>query len=238
MRKGQKILTIALWGLTVIAMMSVIGAGLLRRQHQRTAQAGMELMVEPPSDPNRDPNKLDAYRPIPAFSLVDQNQNPVTNETLRNKICIVDFVFTRCAGPCPLMTQRMADLQKQIPGSDVQFISFTLDPTHDTPRVLKEYAAQHGADESRWRFLTGADEPATFKIANNMLLAAQPAHDQTPILHSTKFLLIDRQGQIRRFYDSNTPDELSQIPADVARLKTEQPAALSTPPAPPSRAGS
>ena len=218
MRKGQKIFTIALWGLTVVAMMSVIGAGLLRRQHQRTAQAGMELPIETPDQANG----LEAYRPAPAFSLVDQNNATATNDTLRGKIWIADFIFTRCGGPCPLMTQRMAKLQKQITGPDVQFVSFTLDPAHDTPAVLKEYAAKFDGDESRWHLLTGAAEPATFKLANNMLLAAQPARGEEPILHSTKFILIDRQGQIRRFYDSNNPDELNQLAGDVERLKGEQ----------------
>jgi protein SCO1 len=221
MRKGQKILTIALWGLTVVAMMSVIGAGLLRRQHQRAAQAGMELPIEPPVEPNQ----LQTYRPAPPFSLIDQNGAPVTTDTLRGKICIADFFFTSCAGPCPLMTQRMADLQKQMPDPDVRFLSFTIDPKTDTPPVLKQYATKYSDDQSRWHFLTGADQSAMMKLANDMLIAAQPAQGDAPIVHSQKFILIDRQGQIRRFYDSNIPDDLNQLPQDVSRLKGEQPAA-------------
>jgi protein SCO1/2 len=206
MRQGQKILTAALWALTVVAMMSVIGAGLVKRQraHQQE-QAEAE--------------KLDVFGNVPAFSLVDQDNAPITTESLKGTPWIADFVFTRCAGPCPIMTAKMAELQKQL-DPRVKLITISVDPEHDTPPILKQYAQQHSADEKRWKFLTG-EKDAVFALARGMLVTALPAQGDQPIVHTTKFILVDGAGQIHSVYESNQPDEIARLIADAGRISKE-----------------
>ena len=196
MRKTQKILTLSLWTLTIVALVSLIGAGVLKRQRQR---------------------ELEVYGQAPAFSLLDQDGKPVTDQTLRGQAYIADFVFTRCAGPCPMMTARMAGLHKELLDPKVRFVSISVDPEHDTPAVLKEYAKKFNADEARWRFLTGEKE-AVFALARGMLVTAMPAQDQQPIMHSEKFLLVDGEGRIRKAYDSRDEQEMRALVKDAGRL--------------------
>jgi protein SCO1/2 len=124
-----------------------------------------------------------------------------------------------------MMTQKMSTLQSSIPDSRVQLVTFTVDPERDTPAVLKQYAKEHDADESRWHFLTG-DKDAIFALARGMLLTALPAQADTPIMHSEKFVLVDGAGKIRKYYDSKDPADLARLTADAARLAAQ---AKSTP---------
>jgi cytochrome oxidase Cu insertion factor (SCO1/SenC/PrrC family) len=201
----------ALWVLMVLIMVSVIGAGLWRhgvgsgRADATTAGAAI---------PGADVAPLpDA----PHFTLVDQNNRPVTLQMLAGRPWIADLIFTHCAGPCPTMTRKMATLQKSLASSEVRFVSFSVDPKQDTPSVLKQYAQMFGADESRWLFLTG-DEGAVFATARGMLLAADPAKADEPIIHSTKFVLIDAAGKIRKYYSSSEESEMAALVHDAAAL--------------------
>ena len=200
MRPIQKWLTTILWVLTVMAMVSVIGAGLWRRR---------ELRV---------------LKDAPPFALLDQTGQPFTIANLRGKPWIADFVFTHCAGPCPVMTMKMRQLQKKIDDRDVQFVTFSVDPDRDTPAVLKDYARSFDADESRWHFLTGSKEMIA-AASQGMLLAFEPATgaDSTTITHSTKFVLIDSDGKIRQFYDSGNEQEMAALVQDAAALADDAP---------------
>jgi protein SCO1/2 len=193
-------LTGALWGLTVLAMMAVIGAGLLKRQRGRD-QAGAGLYIEPASA-NADPDVLGK---VPEFALTDQDKKPFGSHELKG------------SGPCPIMTNRLADLQKTITDSRVRFLTISVDPETDTPEVLKKYAGEHGADEARWRFLTG-DKTAIFTLARGMLISALPAQGEQPIMHSEKYILVDGEGQIRGQYNSKDGDEINRLVADARRI--------------------
>jgi len=93
---------------------------------------------------------------ISDFSLTNQNNTTVTLSQLRGKVWVADIIFTRCPGPCSSMTDRLAELQSQIPGGDeTRIVSLSSDPEYDTPEVLRKYAEKHGADTNRWWFLTG-----------------------------------------------------------------------------------
>jgi cytochrome oxidase Cu insertion factor (SCO1/SenC/PrrC family) len=196
MKPVQKVLMSLLWALMVLIMVGVIGAGLWRK-----GQRDLPVLAE-----------------VPAFELTDQNSQPVTPKLLAGKPWVADFVFTHCAGPCPVMTRKMAELQKKM--MSVQFVSFSVDPERDTPDVLKAYAATFGADESRWRFLTGSKD-AIFATARGMLITAAPADADKPILHSEKFLLVDGEGKIRKYYDSKSPEALAALKEDAASLAEE-----------------
>ncbi len=215
MRQGQKILTAVLWGLTVLAMMSVIGAGLWRRQRNGET-AGSETLVQPDSQNS----SLNVLGTVPAFSLVDQDGKTLTNKALKGHVYVADLIFTRCAGPCPIMTGKMAALQKSIADPRVHFLSVSVDPEHDTPAVLKDYAKGYGADESRWHFATGTQD-AAFSLAKGLLLAATPAQKDAPIIHSVLFILVDQAGQIRGNYSSQDSDAQMRLIADARKLAEE-----------------
>jgi protein SCO1 len=91
------------------------------------------------------------------FSLVAESGKPTGSAELRGSVWIAAFMFTRCPTVCPRITRRMRELQlsaraKALP---VRFVSITVDPEHDTPEVLRRYAAQYQADLASWSFLTG-----------------------------------------------------------------------------------
>jgi protein SCO1/2 len=160
---------------------------------------------------------------LPAFALVGQDRQPVTRETLSGRPFVADFIFTTCAGVCPAMTARMAQLQARLP-QDVALVSFTVDPVHDTPDVLARYAADFKAGP-RWRFATGPREALYGLATEGFKLAAmelpqdqrQPAGDG-PFLHSSKFVLVDGAGRIRGYYDSEERAALETLLSDVRAL--------------------
>ncbi|MBV8221624.1 MAG: SCO family protein [Solirubrobacterales bacterium] len=182
----------------MLALAGACGAGLWRRG-VRAADTGLPVLGS-----------------VPAFRFHDQDDRPVTLESLRGSPWIADFIFTRCPGSCPLMTGKMAAMQKSL-SSRVKIISFSVDPEQDTPAVLKEYARRFAADESRWRFLTGGQD-AIMAQARGMLLTALPATADRPILHDGRYLLIDGQGRIRGAYHSNDPQALANLDRDARRL--------------------
>jgi cytochrome oxidase Cu insertion factor (SCO1/SenC/PrrC family) len=171
----------------------------------------------PPQPRAQEPAKFEPLYDVPAFELTDQKGNKLSNHDLLGKIWIADFIFTRCAGPCPVMTSKMGGLQKSIVSPDVRLVSFSVDPEHDTPPVLKEYAKQYDADESRWSFLTGTSD-AIFEVARGMKIAAQAATKDSPILHSDLFLLVNRKGQVVGIYHNSEADEMQRLATDAAEL--------------------
>lgn len=155
------------------------------------------------------------FQPAP-FSLTDQDGKAFSSEQLRGRVYICDFIFTTCGMVCPIMSQRLSAIQRQTPAA-VHLVSFTVDPAHDTPAVLKEYASHYAADPTRWHFLTGTPEQMTAAVAN-MKLAFQAAGDRNPIVHSEMFLLIDRAGNVRGVYDSKEEKAINSLLTDARWL--------------------
>lgn len=157
------------------------------------------------SDPTHDPPVL---LHLPRFTLTDQSGQPFGQEQLQGNVWVADFVFTRCAGPCPMMTSRMAQLQARLnkhpDRQNIRLVSISVDPEHDTPATLQEYAKLARAEDHLWRFLTGPREDIWRLIRSGFKLPVDDAPDNTqmPILHSQKFVLVDAQGRVRGFYDA------------------------------------
>ena len=192
-----------------------------------------------PVDPSES-GELPVLFPAPAFSMIDQDGNPVTAESLRGRPWIVDFIFTTCAGPCPMMTQKMSQLQKEIEDPRVRLVSFSVDPTRDRPKVLKEYSQKFGADPNRWSFLTvpeGGNMGSVYDVARGLKLAAGPATEDAPIFHSEKFLLIDADGNVRGIYSSRDQASLGKLAADATELAASAVAARATAPVAAAAAG-
>ena len=149
-------------------------------------------------------------KPIPSFEFVNQDNETVTNETYKDKIYIVDFIFTTCPTICPKMTFHMRHLVEELEKYDnVAFLSHTINPEYDTPDVLKEYAKQFSnkrkINMSRWNFVTG-EKDSIYKIAKSYLTIAGEGEDNVNhadfgLVHSGDFILVDNNGIIRSGYD-------------------------------------
>ena len=117
------------------------------------------------------------------------------------------------------MTRQMALLQRDwVKENGVRMVSISVDPLRDTPRRLQEYAAEHGALPERWLFLTG-------KMSGIQKLAVEGfklGSVEDPILHSTKFALVDRVGNIRGYYEGTSDEEVAQLSRDIRRVLSER----------------
>ena len=162
-------------------------------------------------------------RTLPDFSLTAvtvDGTSPLDRRALRGRAWVADFVFTRCTGPCPLLTVNMAGLQKRLP-REIGLLSFTVDPDHDSPEVLNVYARKFSADPQRWLFVTGEKSALTgllrdgFKIAVSEGAAAESG---ATITHTTRFILVDAQARVRGSYDGEDPAALDRLAADAERL--------------------
>jgi cytochrome oxidase Cu insertion factor (SCO1/SenC/PrrC family) len=161
---------------------------------------------------------LPDYGAVPSFSLTERSERRITLDDLRGYVWIADFIFTNCAGPCPLMTQRMAALQEELPlKKGLRLVSISVDPERDTPEVLRSYAEAAGARKDLWLFLTG-ERAAIFKLA---VEGFHMGSTSDPLLHSTRFALVDRQGRIRGYYDYADEGMMTRLRADVTRLIRE-----------------
>jgi cytochrome oxidase Cu insertion factor (SCO1/SenC/PrrC family) len=165
-----------------------------------------------------------SYGTIPSFQLTNQDGQSFGSAQLTGKIWIADFIFTSCAGPCPMISSRMSGLQKPLQKTDVHLVSFTVDPEKDTPEILRGYAEKLHAGPARWDFLTGS-KSAIYDLSKNgfKLAAADGSQDEGVPVHSTRFVLVDRQGEIRGYYDATAPDAVTKLLADTSHLLREQP---------------
>jgi protein SCO1 len=191
----------------------LFGAFLIQPSENESPSAA-HVAYEEPSDPNA---PLPILWDAPAFSYLDQNGHRFTNEDLRGHVWICDFFFSTCTNICPMMTFRMSQLQRQITSPDVKFVSFSVDPAHDTPAVLKQYANAWKADDTRWHFLSTEPQELT-ATAKGMKVFVRPPDKDTPIQHSAFFILVDGNGKVRGVYDSQDESALHQLVYDVSRL--------------------
>jgi protein SCO1/2 len=163
--------------------------------------------------------ELTRYYPLPDFSLTDQTDKTVTLADLKGKVWIADFIFTNCGGTCPMMTDQMRKLKDALPAG-IRMVSITVDPDRDTPKALAAYAAERGAARDRWLFLTGEKQALYDLCVKGFKL---PIDDSSgtpaePIAHSTRFVLVDKQGEIRGYYSATENEDLNRLSADAKKL--------------------
>jgi protein SCO1/2 len=167
---------------------------------------------------------------VPAFTLTDQRGQPFGTRELGGKVWVADFIFTSCQEACPLLSQRMAEVGKRARnlGPDFHLVSFSVDPTRDTPARLADYAARYGASPLAWSFLTGpadAIEAAVvggFKegMGKEKVTAPGNADDQQgfwQIFHGEHLVLVDRQMRIRGYFETS-PHGIDMLMAAVGRV--------------------
>jgi len=160
---------------------------------------------------------LPAYGVVPDFTLTGADGKPFEAASLRGKVWIADFVFTSCKESCPVLTARMKNVGRAVPGAEL--VSFSVDPANDTPDVLAAYAARYGAEPGRWHFLTGPVDEIERVIGQGMKLALQ--RKEADILHANRFVLVDRTGKIRGYYDALAPDEMDALTRDARKTLAE-----------------
>jgi protein SCO1/2 len=170
-------------------------------------------------------HNIPPIRDVPPFRLQERSGEFVEDRQLRGKVWVADFIFTRCPGPCKLLSDRLASLHREWGhADDVRFLSFTIDPEHDTPEVMREYAERFGADPARWLFLTGDPVEMQRLVAKGFLLPVTPqepdkVEEEGLFIHSTRLMLVDKEGRIRAYYDSESPEAMAKLRSDIEFLR-------------------
>jgi protein SCO1/2 len=169
-------------------------------------------LIEAGSYPAANPNDC-----LPNVTLIDQRGRNVTLSSLKGRPVLIDFIYTTCPGPCPLMTSRMAVVAKRLGpqlGRKVTFVSITIDPEHDRPPQLLKYAHEAGADEQGWLFLTGT--PAQIAQVMALYRLRSERNKDGTIQHSVASFLLGPDGhQIRQYAPLEV--EPSIVVADIER---------------------
>ena len=160
---------------------------------------------------------------VKPFVFTDENGESFDSESLKGDYWLVDFIFTNCPGPCPIMTSEMAKIERDYAEvKNLRFVSISVDPKRDTPEVLKEYGRKYGADFDKWVFLTG-DFDKVQQVAHDVFLLAvtNPAEGQSKskqavpatgsIVHSTKLVLVGPDGSIINWFTGTDADEMDRL---------------------------
>jgi cytochrome oxidase Cu insertion factor (SCO1/SenC/PrrC family) len=159
------------------------------------------------------------------FSLTERSGKTITLDDLRGKVWVASFLFTRCKTGCPRISADLLQLQKNLAGTEgVLIVSFTVDPEHDTPAVLKAYADSLGADPKRWLFLTGKQEEIYRLIRDSFHLGVEQNQGRArtqgnEVTHSNRLIVVDREGHIRGVdFDGTNPDDLPRLKRRIEEL--------------------
>jgi protein SCO1/2 len=161
--------------------------------------------------------------PVPNASLVDETGKRVQLDALKGSVTVYDFIFTTCAGTCPIMTNNMRALTPLVDkDAPVRFVSISVDPTHDTPEVLAAYA-KRVRNDPRWTFLTG-DAPTIvdLSVKGFKLAAGGGMPGGEALLHSSRFAVADKTGTIRGYYDATDGTVPEQVAKAVSQLVSER----------------
>lgn len=161
---------------------------------------------------------------IPDFSFLNQNGDTITNIDLKGKIYVANFFFTICPGICPQLTTSMSRLQKEyLNDNQIQLLSHTVMPWHDSVTVLKEYATKNNVIDTKWNLLTG-DKEALYNIARNGYFADEDflkTTNQDEFIHTENFILVDKKGHIRGLYNGTVAFDIKRLMRHIELLKKE-----------------
>ena len=151
---------------------------------------------------------------VPSFSLTNFDGSIITDQQLNNKISIVSFIFTQCEGACPIMSDNMSTLQERFSTSDdIQFLSITTDPDYDTLDILSEFSSNYSNDNN-WFFLRGDIVDIIELSEKGFFLSAA----LLPAGHSTRFVLVDKELNIRKFYEGTVESNIFELQSDIVTL--------------------
>ena len=150
--------------------------------------------------------------------MTDSEGHPFNGKQLVGKVWVVDFIYTNCPGPCPRMTSQMHRIEEEVKSDqDVKLISISVDPDRDTPAVLNAFAKRFGGPTPQWRFLTGSPDTVHL-LAHEVFKVGDVISTMD---HSTKFMLVDKSGQLRGYYSTFDEDGLPSLLQDVKTLRRQ-----------------
>ena len=160
------------------------------------------------------------YHKISDFILTNQNGKEITQADYKDKIYVADFFFTTCQDICPVMTKNMYELQEELKNdNEILLLSHTVIPEVDTVKRLKEYAIENNVDDSKWNLVTG-DKKQIYELARKSYLAVEDSNfNEFDMIHTENFMLIDKEKQIRGFYDGTNSEEINRLLKDIEILK-------------------
>jgi protein SCO1/2 len=168
---------------------------------------------------------LDVLGGLPPFSLIERSGRKVTAQEMVGHVWVANFIFTKCPDFCPALTGRFAQLQTRLAGGSdpIRLVSITVDPVHDTPEVLREYADRAKAGE-HWLFLTGPSVRVGTLLRDGFKVAfADNGPADSPITHSDRFVLVDRKLQIRGYYHGQDQADVDRLARDAIALRDAPP---------------
>lgn len=172
-------------------------------------------------------NQNGVDRKVPTFEFVNQDNDTITNADYKGKIYLVEFFFTRCTDICIPMNHNLQAIAKQFEGNpNFGIASFSIDPEHDQPEVLKKYAQDYGVTNPNWNFMTG-DREEMRKLANEGFYLATNLGEveHVDLYHSGLFALIDQNGFIRSRldpYGNAKPYYRGHVPMDAQLAEDEE----------------
>ena len=174
--------------------------------------------------------KLLALQEVPAFDFINQDSQAITNDFYKGKVYVVEFFFSSCTTICPIMNRNMLQVSKEFASQEnFGIASISIDPSFDTPQVLKAYASRYKATHPNWNFLTG-DKDAIHKLSNEgfKLFAAQDKDEIDGFSHSGLFALIDQNGVVRSrkdkhgnplfYYNGLEQESIDMLIQDIKKL--------------------
>lgn len=201
-----------IWGALGVVVLLVVAAGLWSVRDNAGTASSEDLPV---------------LGRLPDFSLIERSGRPLTRDDLAGRLWVANFIFTSCRGVCPLLSSRMAKLRESLADIDppVVSVSLSVDPTRDSPDVLRGYAERYGADPNDWLFATGDYAEIHRLISEGFRLSVA---EQSPeeagesgelITHSDRFVLVDEDSRIRGYYHGSESDVLAALKDDIRRLR-------------------
>lgn len=177
--------------------------------------------------------QIDAWPdPVMDFTMTDQTGKTVTKQDLLGRPWVACFIFTRCPLSCPVLSGEMDKLSREFKDSDIRFISFTVDPEHDTPEVLAKYAKKANANPEQWKFLTNPDKSQLYTLVHKNFKVALAEHDDPKIqpefriIHSNWLMYVDENARVRGKFDGLKPKDLQNLRSflgDVRRFRNTPP---------------
>lgn len=163
------------------------------------------------------------YPTIPTFEFLNQDSVSISSKSLHGKVWIANFFFTSCPSICPPMMEQLKRVHKltEDVSKQVQFLSFSIDPSHDSPSILKHYAEQRGMKADNWTFFTG-NEAKIHKLGVEHFLvhAARDQYEAGGFAHSDALVLVDKEGHVRGVYQSGDKTQVEQLIKDTHKLIT------------------
>ncbi len=183
------------------------------KRHSILLAVGLLLLTACQSDgPQTTVTDLPEIKQVPDFKFMNYTGSTLTAEDLEGKVYIAYFFFTSCGGPCPIMNSKANVLQAEYADvPDFRIVGFSVDPERDNLQRLTRYAERYNAVPGRWYMLRNEKNVVADLASRGFMLGDA----SVPAMHSTRFVLVDRRGTIRGYYDGMDDAKLDELRAGL-----------------------